>query len=218
MIRRPPALSVLIVMVLSLVCSAASAPHFEQAHRPGDRQCTFNDECSPGLICAGGFCRAQCRTARDCGRGDVCQTFVIDSEERVLRRPAANEAVASDTQALLGQPGHYVRPRCVPEGFVAPDQPVVLAPGVAVPAATPATPRPTSPPIERNTNRAGSDYRSFETADGAEVCATACSSDERCRAWAWVKPGLQAQAAVCWLKDQVPVARRDACCASGVKR
>jgi hypothetical protein len=214
--RRPPVLSVLIVLVLSLVCIAASAPHFEQARRSVNRQCVFNDECSPGLICAGAFCREQCRTARDCGRGDVCETFVIDSEERILRRPAANEAVASDsTRALLGQPGHYVRPRCVPAGFVAPDQAVVLAPGVAVPAGTAVTP---GPPIERDTDRAGNDYKSFETADGAEVCATACSNDERCRAWAWMKPGVQAQAAVCWLKDKVPVAKRDACCASGVKR
>jgi hypothetical protein len=202
---------VLVLVALSLVGIAVSAARVDQA-RTFDRQCTFSDECAPGLICAGGFCRAQCRTARDCARGDVCQTFVIDSQEQILYRPG-NEAVSSDGQ-LPGQPGLYVRARCVPAGFVAPPRPVFRAPGAAVPAGTPGR---TSPPIEPDTNRAGSDYRSFETTQGADVCATACANEDRCRAWTWAKPGVQTQA-VCWLKDAVPVPKPDACCASGVKR
>jgi hypothetical protein len=30
------------------------------------QQCTFNDECAAGLLCAGGRCRTLCRSDRDC--------------------------------------------------------------------------------------------------------------------------------------------------------
>jgi hypothetical protein len=40
--------------------------------RPVLDQCAFNDDCESPLVCAGRRCRAQCRTARDCGIGEQC--------------------------------------------------------------------------------------------------------------------------------------------------
>ncbi len=212
---------VFFVVVWGIVVWSPASPTDARAQRaPLPAQCTFNDECSPGLICFGGMCRAQCRTARDCPRGDVCQSVLIDGEERVLRTLAPGEAVR-------GEPGLYVRNRCVPAGFEAPNgtavppaappSPGVVAPPVVGPG-TPVAPGRSQTAVEPDTNRYGDDYKSFETTDGPNACVTACSTDDRCRSWTWVKPGAQSKAAVCWLKDAVPPAKRDACCASGVKR
>jgi hypothetical protein len=38
-----------------------------------------------------------------------------------------------------------------------------------------------------------------------------------CRAWTFVKPGVQGPQARCWLKHQAPEARPHPCCISGVK-
>jgi PAN domain/Trypsin len=75
------------------------------------------------------------------------------------------------------------------------------------------------PGMENNTNRAFSDYRRFEL-DGRtpEVCQSACRSDtENCRAWAYVRPGVQGPKALCYLKNAVPPAVPDRCCISGVE-
>jgi hypothetical protein len=36
--------------------------------------CTFSDECPHPLICAARYCRAECRTSRDCASGLICVT------------------------------------------------------------------------------------------------------------------------------------------------
>src|SRR5258708_700148 len=50
----------------------------------------------------------------------------------------------------------------------------------------------------------GGDIVSFQliTPDPA-VCRRACEGRADCRAWTWVKPGVQAPGAMCWLKSQV---------------
>lgn len=72
---------------------------------------------------------------------------------------------------------------------------------------------------ELDTNRPGSDYTSFEidTPDPSR-CADACREDKNCMAYTYVKPGVQGENAVCWLKSGVPDALPDACCVSGVIR
>jgi hypothetical protein len=72
--------------------------------------------------------------------------------------------------------------------------------------------------MEGATNRAGSDYRSFDlvSADPA-LCEKTCAQETKCGAWTYVKPGVQGPKARCWLKNAVPAAKRDACCVSGVK-
>lgn len=88
--------------------------------------------------------------------------------------------------------------------------------GMSVPTTT--STQSLSGDLEKETNRLGNDYRSFElTADDPELCRAACDDDARCKAFTYVKPGLQGPAARCWLKDSVPTPRAEGCCVSGVK-
>jgi hypothetical protein len=74
-------------------------------------------------------------------------------------------------------------------------------------------------------NRPGNDYTSFETTgafgDQVGVCAKTCLNDQRCKAWAYVRPGFFGQpggTGRCWLKDNVPAAIKDQCCFAGVRK
>ena len=71
--------------------------------------------------------------------------------------------------------------------------------------------------LEADTNRAGSDYRDFEIQADPRYCASACANDSTCRAYTYVKPGIQGVNAHCWLKNEVPNASANGCCVSGVK-
>ena len=72
--------------------------------------------------------------------------------------------------------------------------------------------------IEKDTDRAGKDYKNFElSAPNPELCKAACEKDPKCKAYTYVKPGVQGQGAHCWLKSGVPKANKDQCCVSGVK-
>ena len=70
--------------------------------------------------------------------------------------------------------------------------------------------------IQPDTNRPGHDFRNFspERPDPA-LCQQACQEDPRCRAFTYVKPGIQGRRAHCWLKDQAVAPVPDPCCASG---
>jgi hypothetical protein len=58
--------------------------------------------------------------------------------------------------------------------------------------------------IEYGYDRAGSDYRDFDLdeADPSQ-CQKVCAENDRCKAFTYVKPGMQGNAARCWLKDEV---------------
>lgn len=72
--------------------------------------------------------------------------------------------------------------------------------------------------MERNTNRMGADYKDFELDQPrAQLCQAACTKERECRAWTYVKPGVQGDKAHCWLKNEVPEPGPDDCCTSGVK-
>lgn len=67
-------------------------------------------------------------------------------------------------------------------------------------------------------DRPGADYRSFELAtEEPALCEQACSEDDDCRAFTYVRPGVQGDAPRCWLKDAVPEPVESECCASGVR-
>lgn len=78
--------------------------------------------------------------------------------------------------------------------------------------------------FEQNTDRPGSDYRSFDLEPkrpgslwGSDTdCRLACENDGKCQTWTYVKPGVQGPKARCWLKNSVPAARTSNCCVSGV--
>lgn len=76
--------------------------------------------------------------------------------------------------------------------------------------------------VEFGIDRAGGDYRNFETPPDANgsACRAACEADTRCRAWTYLRPGYQGAGspARCYLKDRVPQPRRRPCCVSGVVR
>jgi hypothetical protein len=72
--------------------------------------------------------------------------------------------------------------------------------------------------MEYATDRPGSNYKSFELAEAdAAPCQASCAAEAGCRAWTYVKPGVQGPKARCWLKQGVPTARSSGCCISGVK-
>jgi hypothetical protein len=79
---------------------------------------------------------------------------------------------------------------------------------------------PKGGPIELSIDRAGGDYRSFDTAPDptAASCAKACQGDAKCRAFTYIRPGYAGASARCYLKDRITRPRRKPCCISGVVR
>ncbi len=71
--------------------------------------------------------------------------------------------------------------------------------------------------VEPDTDRPGSDYKSFYTSAGPEACQEVCANDPNCRAYTYVRPGIQGRLARCWLKSGVPASVSNDCCVSGVK-
>jgi hypothetical protein len=72
--------------------------------------------------------------------------------------------------------------------------------------------------LEKDTDRPGMNYRNFDL-DVSEPkrCQRTCQDDPKCKAWTYVKPGVQGPKARCWLKTGVPSAKPAPCCISGVK-
>jgi hypothetical protein len=73
---------------------------------------------------------------------------------------------------------------------------------------------------ETDVNRAGSDYRGFAVQADPNICRTYCWNDPTCKAFTYVKPGIQGiqgKYAQCYLKSAVPSASRNGCCVSGYK-
>lgn len=70
--------------------------------------------------------------------------------------------------------------------------------------------------FERNIDRPGLDYRNISS-PGAARCSFSCQAENQCRAWTYVRPGVQGPSGRCWLKTAVPRATRNSCCTSGVR-
>ncbi len=70
--------------------------------------------------------------------------------------------------------------------------------------------------VECDTNRNGSDYAAFDLPQAnAQLCQDRCKGDNSCRAWTYVKPGVQGANARCYLKNPAPPATPNNCCVSG---
>jgi PAN domain len=110
------------------------------------------------------------------------------------------------------------RPAVPPTGTVTPAPPVVVP--------TPVTPPPiVRPPIVRplgrleiNIDRPGLDFQSFDLPSADPIlCQRACWDNGACRAFTYVRPGVQGPSARCWLKNSVPNAVPNNCCVSGLR-
>lgn len=67
-----------------------------------------------------------------------------------------------------------------------------------------------------NQDRPGNDFLSFPIAKTIpQLCKQACINNVRCRAWTYVRPGVQGPDPVCYLKDPSPTPVSNACCISG---
>lgn len=66
-------------------------------------------------------------------------------------------------------------------------------------------------------DRPGHDYYNYEMFNPREIlCQWKCQQDSRCRAWTFVKPGIQGARARCWLKHRIPAPVQSSCCTSGI--
>ncbi|MBU6464789.1 MAG: PAN domain-containing protein [Bradyrhizobium sp.] len=74
--------------------------------------------------------------------------------------------------------------------------------------------------VEHAIDRPGGDYRSFDLkgSEGDEPCQTACTADNKCRAWTYVRRGYVGREAHCFLKKEIKPPRRKAGFISGVVR
>jgi hypothetical protein len=97
------------------------------------------------------------------------------------------------------------------------------------PSTTTPTPTASTPPsrgasgpmrmseLEYDTDRPGQDYTYYEVGTSAEACRSRCMSESKCRAFTWVRSGVQGNVPRCWLKHGVPSKAKTDCCVSGVK-
>jgi PAN domain len=72
--------------------------------------------------------------------------------------------------------------------------------------------------FERNIDRPGRDIMPGAPSPDAAACSFACQASNQCRAFTFVRPGIQGPFGMCWLKNAVPRAVRNTCCTSGVRR
>ena len=92
-------------------------------------------------------------------------------------------------------------------------------------AAEKAKPKAFTSPFAQGIDIPGSDYRSVvlnysptnKNNNQPVACQNICAIEEKCKAWTWVKPGIQGTNAMCWLKTAIPVSVRNANTVSGVK-
>ncbi|MBL9101262.1 MAG: PAN domain-containing protein [Myxococcales bacterium] len=72
--------------------------------------------------------------------------------------------------------------------------------------------------LEPNTDRAGSDYKTFDIAENAPAqCAVACQMDSQCAAFTFAAPGVLGPKGRCFLKSSSGSSTPNPCCTSGVR-
>jgi len=77
-------------------------------------------------------------------------------------------------------------------------------------------PAPVASAGDPGIDRPGQDYKDFDlSAADPKMCLDACLAEAECKAWTYVKPGVQGDKARCWLKNGVPDQVKDDCCVSG---
>lgn len=133
------------------------------------------------------------------------------SEGTLIVRARAAPAAPSSTPAIISV-------RRLPSAALL--RTMVVTPGSTMRAVPPAARRiyQTRMSTQPGVDRAGRDYRSVWLESAAPgLCEALCLKDPRCKAYTYVKPGVQGPQARCYLKDAVPSPSRNSCCLSGVK-
>lgn len=155
-----------------------------------------NDNFSAGVINTFGItpCRTDCQAELDSG---------VKACKAGQTPPPPRTRVATPGKPLTGgQPSSSTvetRPPASPRGV---SQGPSAQPGV----------------LELDTNRYGQDYRGVELpAADPKLCQEICNREPQCKAFTYVKPGVQGPSPRCWLKHSVPGPNRDPNCVSGVK-
>jgi hypothetical protein len=101
------------------------------------------------------------------------------------------------------------------------DLPKVDVPATSTPhvgtVSGPVTKKRAFTPPQVDTDLRGADYEGFDTSS-PEVCEAECNKDTRCKAWTYVKPGIQGPQAKCYLKSLIPALTLNTCCISGSLR
>lgn len=73
--------------------------------------------------------------------------------------------------------------------------------------------------FELNIDRPGHDYANFDLpSEHPSICRDACDRDTRCKAWTYVRPGIQGPRPRCWLKHSEASPQPNNCCISDVGR
>jgi hypothetical protein len=154
------------------------------------------------------------------------QTTLVSVAEGKVELTAQDKSVTvgSGEQALVepGQPPSPPEPMSLEERglWASEGETPSLAPPTptAVPTLAP-EPASGAGSMEWDTDRPGLDYDSFDLPQAdPQLCQDACSDDERCKAWTYVKPDTtQGPNPRCWLKFEVPQPVKSDCCVSGVK-
>lgn len=140
-------------------------------------------------------------------------------------RVAHGGVTCGDGQAvigMIGRSGGYVDAL----GLICGPRPVPTGPVVSQPVPGPG-PKPdailnqrASSSVETGIDRPGRDYKNFNlgvSIAGFDPCKSACEADANCKAWTFVKSGVQGPQSRCWLKWGVPPPTPNGCCVSGVK-
>ncbi len=72
--------------------------------------------------------------------------------------------------------------------------------------------------LEYGFDRPGSNFKKILLPkDDAAACRVHCAFNSQCKAWTFVKAGVQGNKAVCWLKKTKPARRKSDFCVSGVR-
>jgi hypothetical protein len=113
--RSPCALALagaaLVAILASLPAAAVAQNPFDRPRAPLSRQCTFNGDCAAGLICEGGFCRAECQSDRDCSGDKICLDGLYSAQGQLLHLGRPSHPVAA-TSLTPANPGAYYAARC----------------------------------------------------------------------------------------------------------
>ena len=155
-----------------------------------------NDDFSAGVINTFGItpCRGECQSELDVGV-KACKAGQTPPPPRTRVAAPAKPAMGSQMPSSSGE----TRPADSTSGV---SQGPSAQPGV----------------LELDTNRYGQDYRSVELpAADPKLCQEICNREPQCKAFTYVKPGVQGPSPRCWLKHSVPGPNRDPNCVSGVK-